>query len=282
MSTCFSSAFGAESSFPVDVPSVDAVGSDPTCTVGSSPCGFSESELDDSEFPFSVEASVFCEFVSSLLPSITEGDDSELPESFVASTGGVVEVSDVNSDLSSSPAGCVAGDPPSETVDGSVESPDCSLASFSSFPSSPDVVSEASPVTSVADSAPECDVSTDCLPDSSVFVKVSGAGVSPVSEGELSVTGAGVTTSSVSFPSAPFAAASVEAGVSGFDGAGVFSDVASGNTGWTSGTPFSLTTASGNSGWTSGSPLSVTTASGNSGWTAGSPLSVTTASGNSG
>lgn len=120
MSTSFSSAFGAEFSFPVDVPSVDAVGSDPTCTAGSSPCGFSESELDDSEFLFSVEASVFCEFVSSLLPSITEGDDSELPESFVTSTDGVVEVSDVGSDLSSSPAGCVAGDPPSETVDGSV------------------------------------------------------------------------------------------------------------------------------------------------------------------
>ncbi|COD84248.1 Uncharacterised protein [Streptococcus pneumoniae] len=167
MSTCFSSAFGADSSFPVDVPSVDAVGSDPTCTAGSSPCGFSEFELDDSEFSFTVEALVFCEFVSSLLPSVTEGDDSELPESFVASTDGIVEVSDVGSDLFSSPAGCVAGDPPSETVDGSVESPDCSLASFSSFPSSPDVVS---------DSAPECDVSTDCLPDSSVFVKVSGAG----------------------------------------------------------------------------------------------------------
>ena len=39
--------------------------------------------------------------------SVTELDDSEFPDSFVASADGVLEDSDVVSDLPVSPAGCV-------------------------------------------------------------------------------------------------------------------------------------------------------------------------------
>ena len=52
---------------------------------------------------------------------------------------------------------------------------------------------------------------------------------------------------------------------------------ASGNAGWTAGSPLSLTTASGKAGWVAGSPLSVTTASGKADWVAGSPFALTTA-----
>ncbi|CKJ33640.1 Uncharacterised protein [Streptococcus pneumoniae] len=106
----------------------------------------------------------------------------------------------------------------------------------------------------------------------SVPASPAGAGVTTSSdfadessELDVQVTGWSTPTVPPSVPSAPFAAASVEDGVSGFDGAGVFSDVDSGNAGWTSGTPLSLTTASGNAGWIAGSPLSVTTAAGSSG-----------------
>ena len=125
------------------------VDSDPTCTAGSSPCGFSESELDDSEFPFSVETSVFCEFVSSLLLSITEGDDSDLPDSFVASADGVVEVSDVTSgvfcsasSVSVSSTEVLSALPASLAVGFSTAGAGATSVSFASasFPSAPVVV----------------------------------------------------------------------------------------------------------------------------------------------
>ena len=53
--------------------------------------------------------------------------------------------------------------------------------------------------------------------------------------------------------------------------------IVSGNSGWTAGSPLSLTTASGKAGWTAGSPLSLTTASGKADWVAGSPFALTTA-----
>ncbi|CIP58949.1 Uncharacterised protein [Streptococcus pneumoniae] len=91
-----------------------------------------------------------------------------------------------------------------------------------SFPPASDVESvPSSPagagVTTSSVSFPSAPVSSDFADESS--------------ELDVQVTGWSTPTVPPSVPSAPFAADSVEAGVSGFDGAGVFSDVASGNSG---------------------------------------------------